>query len=128
MSDTQNNLGSTVDKLYELRAKRLQLEKQAQELKTKETNLQTILIEACNKQSLLGARGNIGSISLKPTTVPTVGDWGKVEEYILDTGFFHLMQRRISSAAYIEHLGLRGQIPGIESTTLTKLSLTRAKT
>jgi len=125
MKGTPNNLGSSADALYELRAERLKLEKQVQELKAKEKHMSEALIEECINQGLTGARGHLATISLNPATVPSVVNWEQVENYIYETKRFHLMQRRVSSAAYLEILQMGEQVPGIEPTTLTKLSLSR---
>ena len=121
------NLGSSVDALYELRAERLKLEKRVKELRTEETLRGEALIAAINSQSLTGLRGNLATVSLQPDTVPSVEDWGKVEDFILQNECLYLLQRRISNPAYIEFLTKQNGVPGIAPTILTKLSLTKAK-
>jgi hypothetical protein len=127
MKGTPNNLGSKADRLYELRAERIQLEKQAKELKSQETQMQAEMIEDLIDQNLTGARGQIATVSINPNTVGTVVDWSAVEDYIFDNKMFHLMQKRISNPAYLEALDKFGGIPGIEPTVINKLSLTRSK-
>lgn len=127
MKGTPNNLGFKTDRLYELRAERIKLERQAKELKSQETLLQNELIGSILEQDLTGARGKVATASINPATVGTVVDWGKVEEYVFEHHAFYLMQRRISNLVYLEALEKQGGIPGIEPTVLNKLSLTRAK-
>lgn len=127
MKGTPNNLGSKADKLYELRAERLKLEKQAKELKSQESQLENELIEDLIDQTLTGARGQTATISINPTTIGTVVNWSAVEEFVFENKMFYLMQKRISNPVYLEALEKFGGIPGIEPTVINKLSLTRSK-
>jgi hypothetical protein len=127
MKGTPNNLGSKADKLYELRAERLKLEKQAKELKSQESQLENELIEDLIDQTLTGARGQTATISINPTTIGTVVNWSAVEEFVFENKMFYLMQKRISNPVYLEVLEKFGGIPGIEPTVINKLSLTRSK-
>ena len=126
MKGTPNNLGETADRLLKLRTERIQLQKEVEQLKKNETALQDQLTEELIGQGLTSAGGKLATISLNPMTVPTVVNWGALEKYIASTGHFHLMQKRMSSKAYIEHLAQVGPVPGVDPTTLTKLSLTRS--
>lgn len=127
MKDTPNNLGSQADSLYELRAKRLKLDREVKELKSQETQLQKEMIDALIDQSLTGARGNLATVSINPSTVGTVVDWSAVEKFIFEKKMFFLMQKRISIPAYLEALDKLGGVPGIEPIVKNKLSITRSK-
>lgn len=126
MTGTPNNLGSLADQMLELRTERIALERQAKELKSKETELQSKILEQLAEQGLTKAGGKISTVSVNSQTIPTVTDWSKVEKFVLETGRFYLLQRRISNPAYIEMLEHEGSVPGIDPTILTKLSLTRS--
>ena len=119
MNDTPNDLGTEADRLLALRTKRIELSKEVDALKAQETELQNKIIEDLMGISLTSASG-------KSQTVPTVVDWSKLEDFIAETGYFHLFQRRVSGPAYIELLEKDGSVPGVEPTTLTKLSLARS--
>jgi len=126
MKGTSNNLGSLADKLLDLRTERLRLERQAKDLKGEESKLQANILEILAEQGLTKASGHSATVSVQAQTIGTVSDWSKFEKYVYDTKRFHLFQRRISNPAYIELLELEGSVPGVDPTTLTKLSLTRA--
>ena len=125
MTGTPNSLGSLADELLELRTERIRLERQAKELKQKESTLQGLILQKLDENGLTAARGALATVSANSSTVGTVTDWSKVEDYVRETGRFQLFQRRLSNPAYLEVLELEGSIPGIDPTTLTKLSLTR---
>ena len=127
MKGTQNSLGSMADELLELRTNRIQLEKQAKEIKAKESALTYEMMERLGEQKLTGARGSVATVALSSQTVGSVVDWNRLEDYVRDTGHFQLFQRRISNPAFLELLGHGESVPGVDSTTLTKLSLTRSK-
>jgi hypothetical protein len=127
MKGTPNNLGSQADSLYELRAKRLTLEREVKELKSQETQLQKEMIDALIGQSLTGARGNLATVSINPATVGSVVDWSAVEKFVFEKKMFYLLQKRISNLAYLELLERSGGVPGIEPIVVNKLSITRSK-
>jgi hypothetical protein len=126
MNDTPNDLGTEADRLLALRTKRIELSKEVDALKAQETELQNKIIEDLMGISLTSASGKSATVSLRSQTVPTVVDWSKLENFIAETGYFHLFQRRVSGPAYIELLEKDGSVPGVEPTTLTKLSLARS--
>lgn len=123
MNGTPDNLGSAIDSLHRLRAERLELEKRVKELKADETTQRQLIIAALQQQKLTGGRGELATASINSVTVPTVENWGMVEEFILDQRCLWLLQRRIAGPAYIEFLEKRDGVPGIVPTTLAKLSL-----
>lgn len=62
------------------------------------------------------------TLSLKKEIVPTVGNWDELQEYVAKTGRFELLQKRMSATAYREAISLGDDIPGVESTELTKIN------
>jgi len=118
-------LGELIDQRYELRATRMALAKQVDELKKQESALDDTVLEKLKEIGLEKASGRIATMGINTTTVGTVEDWDKVHEFIRKRNFFHMMERRLSQPAYRELLELEGGVPGIVPTTLTKLSLTK---
>lgn len=62
------------------------------------------------------------TLSLKKEIVPTVSNWDELQEYVAKTGRFELLQKRMSATAYREAISLGDDIPGVESTELTKIN------
>ena len=127
MSTTPKKLGSTVDTLFKLRARRLELDREVKELKAQESQITDLLIGQISEQELTGVKGKLATGSIHPVVVPTVEDWTEVENFVYDKRMIHLFQRRLSNPAYIELLEKADGVPGITPTTLTKFSLTKAK-
>ena len=62
------------------------------------------------------------TLSLKKEIVPTVNSWDDLQDYVAETGRFELLQKRMSATAYREAIGLGEDIPGVDSTELTKIN------
>lgn len=126
MKDTPSSLGSLIDQRFELRVKRMKAAKEVEAMKSQEKKLEDDIKEKMKEAGDLQiAGGHLANVSLNPTTVAHVVDWDKVHEFIRETGHFHLLQKRMSDPAYREMLTHDIQVPGVEPTTLTKLSLTK---
>ena len=125
MKDTPSSLGTLIDQRFELRAKRMAAFKEVEAMKREEKELDGQIMEAMQEKDLTTAGGSMANVSLNPTTVAHVTDWNAVHEFIRETGHFHLLHKRTSDPAYREMLLLDIQVPGIEPTVLTKLSLTK---
>ena len=66
------------------------------------------------------------SFSISETLVGNVQDWDKVHECIRENNAFHLLQRRLSNAAYKELLDLGEAPEGIEPFTKRSLNFRKA--
>lgn len=127
MSDTQSrSLGTIIDERFFLRTQRLEKQKEVDELKKKEQEVEEEILAALKDAGLQRASGHIATASANSETVPTVTDWDEVYNYIQSKGYFHLLQRRVSAPAYRELLTIEGAVPGIDPTVITKLSITKA--
>ena len=62
------------------------------------------------------------TLSLKKEIVPTVNSWDDLQDYVAETGRFELLQKRMSATAYREAISLGEDIPGVDSTELTKIN------
>lgn len=60
--------------------------------------------------------------SISTEDYPQVLDWEAFYEHILATREFSLLQRRPSAAAYRETVKIDGQVPGVETRTIRKVS------
>lgn len=121
------NLGQTIDQLYELRAKRLELEREVKDLKANEDLLKDSILNMLGDSKLASARGAVATASVVMKTKPIVTNWEDVYTYIVDNNRFDLLHQRISSLAWgdLEKSGIL--VPGTEAFTEVSLSLTKAK-
>lgn len=116
-------IGACIDQLYKLRKERHDIEKKAEAVKEKETELEGYILETFKKTDLDGARGKMAVVGVSQSTVPSVKDWDKLYKYIKKEDAWDLLQKRVSATAYRERMDAKEVVPGVESFVVTKLSL-----
>ena len=67
--------------------------------------------------------GKLASASISSVVVGNLDDADKFFAYVKKTGYFHLMQRRLSDPAIRELLASKGSIPGVTPFTKVRLNL-----
>lgn len=123
-------LGACVDAAYKLRAKRLELQKEVDAVKSEEEEIKNYIINTFTKTDIEGVKGKVATAGIIRKTVAQVGDWEKFQKYIIKEEkagrpAFDLMQRRVNDAAYRARLENGVVIPGVEPYNVTTLSLTK---
>lgn len=130
MNDTPKtnelSLGGQIDALYELREERLAKSREVDKLKKIEEDGVKAIMSTLEELDMEKATGKLATFSINETTVPKVVDFQRLSEYIIKTGYTHLLGRSVSAPAYRELVELEGDIPGVESYTFNKHSLTRS--
>lgn len=117
------NLGDKIDLYYSIRAKRLELEREAEQLKNQETMLDAQLKDELIATALAGAKGAKASYSIKPEVVPLVISWDDMYKYIASTMEFDLLHKRIGATAWRDRFESGLLVPGTASDTIYKSSL-----
>jgi hypothetical protein len=105
-----------------MRARRLELERQANAAKDIETAFKSYAIEVCRAQKLEGVLidGRITGLNTKP--VATVSDKEALIKYIKDTGDIALLQFRLATGMVDEYKNAGVKIPGTEYIDVYDLS------
>lgn len=121
------SIGSMIDGLYDLRAQRLAIEKQVEELKASETQMREAIISTLKESGLEGAKGEVATASIQYKIKPNVTDWDAVYAYIREQDMFALLQKRLTTTlwAALQEDGIT--VPGTEPVPVVDLSLTRSK-
>jgi len=119
-------LGACIDKLYQMRAKRLEEEKRIGTLKAQETALSDHILNSFSKGDVEGARGKVATASVSRQTVAQVQDWEAFYKYVAKEGAFDLLQRRVNDSAYRARLDDQIKVPGVEPFGVVKLSITKS--
>jgi len=101
---------------------------QLTDLKRAKLNIELSIIEEMDTEGLSLARTDFGTVSVNKTDVASVKDWPKFEEYIYEHKALYLLQRRPSDPAYRDEIAAHGDLPGVETFTKVKLSLTNKVT
>ncbi len=93
------------------------MEKIEKELKVlkgdKEVNDSAIL-DLMESQGIDRTGTDEANVSVTQRKIPTATDWEAIHKYIMDTGYLHVQQKRLSLKAIEEIMEQEGEIPGIE--------------
>ena len=119
-------LGPAIDMLYETRQQRLELTKQVDDLKARESVLKEELLTLLHEIGLEKASGMRATVGVRRITVPIITDWEEVHNYIRINDRFDLIQKRLSAPAWRELNGEGTLVPGTEAGIDIELSLTKS--
>lgn len=118
--------GECADLLYTLRADRLALEKQAEEIKVNENALKEHLIATLGKdQAAVGVIGNIATVKVIPSVIPVATDWDAIWEYIQKNKATDMLQRRLNDKAVKDRWENGVSVPGVDKMSVDKVSVTK---
>lgn len=118
-------LGDNVDYLYQVRATRLSLQRQAEELSKEETRVKEHLEARFGKDKLNAVSGELATLSIKTELVPSVKSWDKAWAWIKKNNADYLLRRQLNDGAYRELRELKKRVPGVEDFNAVKYSLTK---
>lgn len=118
-------LAQCADLAYELRERRLAVSKQADNIEVAEKLLKEHLIQNLPKSEASGVAGKTARAKIEKKDVPRVADKKKLLAHIKKTGDFDLLQAAINTAAVQERWDAKKKVPGVESFTVVKVSLTK---
>ncbi len=120
------NTGTLIDKVIDLRAKRLALEKSVDKLKSEEASIKDKIVSGLLKQGLERATGKKGTLSYKTVAVGHVNDWDAFYKYVKRTNSFELLERRIAQSVLREVVTdkRRKNPDGVQIGSVVKVNLT----
>jgi hypothetical protein len=122
-------LGACVDLAYTLRSARIEaqreMEARIEEMKEQEHQIRDYIINSFKKSDIEGAKGQVATVSLTRTVLPSPKDWDAIYKYIKKYDAFDLLERRVHRAAYKDRVEAGDVIPGIETFDKIDLSLTK---
>lgn len=120
-------IGQKIDTLYNLRAQRLEIEKQVEALKSREAETKQEIIDTLKSLSLEGAKGDVATASITYKIKPNVADWNAVYSFIREKDMLALLQKRITASLWdaLREDGIL--VPGTEEQPVVDLSLTKSK-
>lgn len=122
----KENIGEMVDRLYAMRADRLELQRQADDTKKNEVLLRQTIIAALKEQGLAAARGNVATGSIKKEDIPKLENSDKFFAYVKKNDAWHLLHKRVTIEAWRELHEAGKKVPGVEAIPTEDLSLTKA--
>lgn len=102
-------LGTLIDKLEAVREKRRKLAEQDAKLKAEYDELDEEIKMRLAAEGMDKATGKKATVSISDVVVANVKDWDAFHAFIKKTGYFHLLQRRVSDPAFRELLEQKGE-------------------
>lgn len=118
-------IGACADKLYELRNKRLEMQKAVDAVASEESALKNYIIDHLPKSEASGVAGRLARVTVVTKEVPQVKDWEAFYKYVKRHSAFELMQRRLSDAAVKERWESGKKVPGVESFNVVSVSINK---
>lgn len=127
MEEPKQSIGQTIDSLYELRAKRLALGKQIDDMKAQESKLRVIIITQLRELGLDGGKGSLATASITSSREARVTDWPALWKWMKENDAFDMVQKRVAVTAARARWDEGVVIDGVEEFELDDLSLTKRK-
>jgi uncharacterized lipoprotein YmbA len=121
------SLATCADLLYTTREARLLIEKQAEALKSRETQLREHLIANLPKSEATGVAGQVARATIVTKIEPAVEDWDAFYKYVARTKSWDMLQRRISAPAIRARWEAKKVVGGVGTVTVTSVSLNKVK-
>lgn len=117
-------LGACADLLFDIKEKRLALEREAEEWHKQETALTDHIIRVMPKSDS-GAMGKHHKVHVVTRKKPRVDDWPVFFEFVRKNKAYEFVQRRLAEGAVLERWDAGKKVPGVSDFTLITLSLTK---
>lgn len=119
------SVGRCADEYAEVRELRLAMQKEVDTVQKRESELREFIIENLSSGDDTGAAGLKYRAQIKIDIKPTVKDWDKVFDFIVENDRFDLLQKRVSDKAIKEIWGENETVPGIEKINVKTVSITK---
>lgn len=120
------SLAVCADKYYELRQKRLAMQKEVDEVAKEEAAYKQHLIDNVPKSEATGVQGKVARVTIVVKEEPQVADQEEFRKYMNRTKRFDLATKLRPSAPAIRELWEEGKdIPGIEKFNVVTVSLNK---
>lgn len=122
-------IGTCCDRLMRFRDTRIALQKQADEIKKEERELEAHTAKLLRAQKLTTGAGKIATFSIgTPKVIATITDWPKFFAWMADNEALDMVQRRVANKAFVDRLEVGEAVPpGLERGTVPNYSLTKKK-
>ena len=119
--------GACADRLYKIREEVAALNKKVEALDEEKKAIEKKLINELSKDDAGGIKGRLANASITTRKVPTIKaeNWPAFYKHVLKTKDFSLMQRRLSEKAIQERWDAGEKVPGVDSFTVVKVSVTK---
>lgn len=122
-----STLGGMIDELFELRAQKEALALQEKALNARIEQATYAILTNMESEDLPKASGTLGTVSRKLELYPSVVDMPSFMQWCVETGNTHMVQKRVSSAAFKEYFAANNEYPdGLDAFEKASLNVRRA--
>lgn len=113
------------DRLYKLKELKREAQAKVDAIDEERKAIEAHLINTLPKDEASGIQGKLARVSLIIKDVPQVEDWDKLRKYIVKTGSWDLLQKRVSSQAVELRWDDDKQVPGVTAFPKVTISLNK---
>lgn len=121
------NIGEIIDRLFEIRQQKSDINEALKELTTEESTLQWELIPKLREQGVNSSQSGKASATISDEVFPSVVDWDAYGDYIIKEHALYLLERRVAVKPFRELVQARSIPPGIEPIIKTSLSIRKLR-
>jgi len=120
------NMGEKIDQLFDLRARKKELQTKLKDLNKEIQSLEYEIIENMEDTGLDKVSTDSGTVSMKVELYPSVDDQEAFIEWCYENGRPDMIQKRVSSRAFREYFEETGEFPeGVKAYDRKKLNIRR---
>ena len=118
-------MGACADRIYELKNKRLAMQKEVDAVEAEEKALKEHIINTLPKSETTGVAGKLARVTVVTKQVPQVKDWEAFWKKFNKKTDTDLLQRSLSKAAVEARWEAGKEIAGVEAFTAVTLSINK---
>lgn len=119
------SMGRCADLYSDVRALRLQMDKEVDAVKAREAEIREWIINNLSKSDDTGASGLRYRAQIVMKDIPRPANWEAIHKFVQESGRFDLLQRRLGEKAVKDMLDAGEQIPGVEVVHVPEVSITK---
>lgn len=116
-------VGELADTLWLIREEKRNLAIIEKEINARQSVAEKELMAAMLELGIEGGKATYASFIIKKSFVPKVEDWDAFYKYVQQTGYFHLLHKRLSVAGCEEIFTREHRLPGVIAESITTVNL-----
>lgn len=110
---SEQRTSDLIARAFEIRSEIKELETAKKELNKELNDIKLILLARADEQGATRIATDLGTAIVSEQIVPQIDDWDAAQAYIKENDFWHLLPRKINSAAFRELQQAGTDVPGV---------------
>lgn len=120
-----SSIGLCADLFAEVRELRLAMQKHVDAVKARETEVKNYIIDNLSKSDDTGAAGKKYRAQIVTKIQPSLRDWDKFCDYVVEHDRFDLLQKRLANKAVTDLWDAGEDVGGVEKFNAVDVSITK---